>query len=217
MLESKKNLGKKFYQNLGKLFYAMAMADHSVHIKEMEKLNEVVRDYWLEVDDIEDEYGTDAAFQIISVFDWLCEHSAILEDFNVCIRAHPNVSIEEIMSQSLQTMPKNFTISCDSLETDLRRCWCVFYRHTSIGIQALLNGIPAIHLAVDVPLSGDPIEDLKSGKWVAHTPEELRIAIEKIRCLTSEDNSTMLNEAKNFLKGYFTPPTQEKLCDFVNI
>ena len=70
MLESKKNLGKKFYQNLGKLFYAIAMADHSVHMKEMEKLNEVVRDYWLEVDDIEDEYGTDAAFQIISVFDW---------------------------------------------------------------------------------------------------------------------------------------------------
>lgn len=74
MLESKKKLGNELYQSLGKLFYAMAMADHSIHVQEMEKLNEVVRDYWLEVDDIEDEYGSDAAFQIVSVFDWLLEY-----------------------------------------------------------------------------------------------------------------------------------------------
>ena len=53
MLESEKNQVNELYQNLGKLFYAMAMADHSVHMKEMEKLNEVVRDHWLEVDDME--------------------------------------------------------------------------------------------------------------------------------------------------------------------
>ena len=38
MLESEKNQVNELYQNLGKLFYAMAMADHSVHMKEMEKL-----------------------------------------------------------------------------------------------------------------------------------------------------------------------------------
>jgi len=69
MSEYRKDFGTEFYQNLGKLFHAMAMADHSIHMKEMEKLNEVVRDHWLEIDDVEDEYGTDAAFQIISVFD----------------------------------------------------------------------------------------------------------------------------------------------------
>nr|WP_321413428.1 hypothetical protein [uncultured Allomuricauda sp.] len=74
MLQSDKQNVNELYQNLGKLFYAIAMADHSVHMKEMEKLNEVVKDHWLEVDDIEDEYGTDAAFQIISVFDWLLEY-----------------------------------------------------------------------------------------------------------------------------------------------
>ncbi len=80
MLESKKKLGNELYQNLGKLFYAMAMADHSIHVQEVEKLNEVVRDYWLEVDDIEDEYGTDSAFQIVSVFDWLLEYEKDSEE-----------------------------------------------------------------------------------------------------------------------------------------
>ncbi|MDF0709188.1 hypothetical protein [Flagellimonas okinawensis] len=92
MLESKKELGNKLYQNLGKLFYAIAMADHSVHMKEMEKLNEVVKDHWLDVDDIEDAYGTDAAFQIISVFDWLLEYEKdqeeIYEEFEAFYMDH---------------------------------------------------------------------------------------------------------------------------------
>ena len=75
-----KKLGNELYQNLGKLFYSVAMADHSIHVKEMEKLNEVVHDHWLDVDSVEDEYGTDAAFQIETVFDWLLEYGKEADD-----------------------------------------------------------------------------------------------------------------------------------------
>lgn len=64
----------ELYQNLGKVFYAVAMADKSVHIKEIEKLRSFIRKYWLDVDEVEDEYGEDAAFQIETVFDWLLEY-----------------------------------------------------------------------------------------------------------------------------------------------
>ncbi len=74
MLEAKQEIVKEFYQNLGKLFYAVAIADDSVHTKEIERLKEVVRAHWLALDDVEDEYGTDAAFQIETVFDWLLEY-----------------------------------------------------------------------------------------------------------------------------------------------
>lgn len=80
MLDSKKKLGNELYQNLGKLFYAVAMADHSIHVKELDKLNEVVKDYWLDVDDVEDEFGADAAFQIETVFDWLLEYGKDTEE-----------------------------------------------------------------------------------------------------------------------------------------
>ncbi|MEC7770268.1 MAG: hypothetical protein VX798_03745 [Bacteroidota bacterium] len=107
MLESKKKLGNKLYQNLGKLFYAMAMADHSIHMKEMEKLNEVVKDYWLEVDDIEDEYGTDAAFQIVSVFDWLLEYGKdndeIYEEFEAFYMDHKILFTPEIKNLAMST------------------------------------------------------------------------------------------------------------------
>lgn len=107
MLETEKKQVNELYQNLGKLFYAMAMADHSVHMKEMEKLNEVVRDHWLEVDDIEDEYGTDAAFQIISVFDWLLEYGKdseeIYEEFEAFYTDHKTLFTPEIKNLAMST------------------------------------------------------------------------------------------------------------------
>ena len=107
MLESPKNLGTELYQSLGKLFYAMAMADHNVHSKEKEKLNEVVRDYWMEVDDIEDEYGTDAALQIVSVFDWLLEdekyENGIYEEFEAFYMDHKILFTPEIKNLTMST------------------------------------------------------------------------------------------------------------------
>lgn len=65
------NTGISFYQNLGKLFYAIASADKVVRESEYESLHKIVKSEWLKVDDIEDEFGVDAAFQIEIVFEWL--------------------------------------------------------------------------------------------------------------------------------------------------
>lgn len=73
MLNSQK-AGIALYENLGRLFYAVAMVDGVVHVKEVDKLKAFIRKYWLDVDMIEDEYGTDAAFRIETVFDWMVEH-----------------------------------------------------------------------------------------------------------------------------------------------
>ena len=72
-------VGNGFYQNLGKLFYHIAMADRSIHVEEIDKLKTFIRKYWLDVDDIQDEYGKDAAFQIEAVFDRLLEYEADAE------------------------------------------------------------------------------------------------------------------------------------------
>ncbi|MCW5515777.1 hypothetical protein [Muriicola sp. Z0-33] len=63
-----------FYQKIGKLFFAVAMVDGSVRSEEIDRLKQIVRNTWLPHDDILDEYGSDAAFQIEIVFDWLLEN-----------------------------------------------------------------------------------------------------------------------------------------------
>ena len=66
-MKNTKKVGKELYENLGKLFYAIAMADSRVQGKEVSKLRSFIRTYWLEVDELEDEFGPDSAFQIESV------------------------------------------------------------------------------------------------------------------------------------------------------
>ena len=70
-MKTRKKLTLKFYENLGKLFYAIAAADHEVRNAEFEKLKELIKSHWLELDPIEDIFNTDAAYQIEIVFDWL--------------------------------------------------------------------------------------------------------------------------------------------------
>lgn len=69
----------KIYQSLGKLFYAVAAADGNVHEEEYTTLKNIVASRWHLVDDVQDEFGTDAAFQIEIVFEWLQEQDLDVE------------------------------------------------------------------------------------------------------------------------------------------
>ncbi|MFN4763038.1 hypothetical protein ACKGJN_07955 [Gillisia sp. Q332] len=65
---------QKLYQNLGKLFYAVAASDKVVREEEKNALKNIVKEEWLDVDDFKDEYGSDAAYLIEIIFDWLDEN-----------------------------------------------------------------------------------------------------------------------------------------------
>ena len=114
MLNSEK-VGNELYQYLGKLFYAVAIADRTIHLKELEKLKEMVRKHWLDVDDIEDEYGEDAAFQIEVVFDWLLEYEKdghnCFNEFKVFFKEHPShftPEIKDIIMATANAIARSF-------------------------------------------------------------------------------------------------------------
>lgn len=66
-----REMHERFYQNLGRLFYAIAAADGVIKKEEVDALKKVVREEWLNLDQYTDSFGTDAAFQIEIIFDWL--------------------------------------------------------------------------------------------------------------------------------------------------
>lgn len=70
-MKNKKNSNISFYEVLGKLFYAIAAVDGTVELSEVNKLKEIVKKEWLLIEDVEDAFKTDAAYQIEVVFDWL--------------------------------------------------------------------------------------------------------------------------------------------------
>jgi oligoendopeptidase F len=106
MLNSQK-IGNEFYQNLGKLFYAVAMADDNVRPVETKRLRKFVRQKWLEVDNFEDEFDTDAAYQIEIVFDWLeaeeKEAQEYFEEFKEFYKDHPEKFTPELKQLIVDT------------------------------------------------------------------------------------------------------------------
>ena len=66
-----KSLNIRFYQNIAKLFYAIASSDMVIKPIEFDTLKDFVKREWVDVEDTEDDYKTDAAYQIEIVFDWL--------------------------------------------------------------------------------------------------------------------------------------------------
>lgn len=62
-----------FYQQLGKLFYSMALADGKVQQEEITKLKKIVQKEWVLLEDSIDSFQIDTAYQIEIVFYWLIE------------------------------------------------------------------------------------------------------------------------------------------------
>ncbi len=114
MLNSQK-LGIELYENLGKLFYAIASVDGTVHTKEVDHLRSYIRKYWLDIDAIEDEYGSDAAFRIESTFDWHLEYEkdaadcfADFEEFYRANKSKFTSAIKKLIMETSHAMANAF-------------------------------------------------------------------------------------------------------------
>lgn len=65
------NFPIEFYQNLGKLFYAIAASDKMVRPEEYAKLKDIVKKDWMSSNLIEDSFKKNAEASIINTFNWL--------------------------------------------------------------------------------------------------------------------------------------------------
>ena len=63
----------RFFQNLGKLFFAFASVDNNVREEEVKAVQQLVRKYWLDEDIINTISKRDAEDAILITFDWLCK------------------------------------------------------------------------------------------------------------------------------------------------
>lgn len=103
-MNTKKKTPLKFYQNLGKLFYAVAASDKKVRKSEFNKLKDIVETQWLDVDSTKDNYDEDAAYQIEIIFDWLNSQENL--DAQTCYNEFVNYKNEQkhLFSDNINTL-----------------------------------------------------------------------------------------------------------------
>jgi len=71
---------RRFYKELGNLFYAIAAADKKISDKEKKALDDEVRFAWKHYDNTTDRFGTDRAFLIEFEFETMEENSESAEN-----------------------------------------------------------------------------------------------------------------------------------------
>ncbi len=96
-----------FYQQLGKLFYGVALTDKTVRIEEIAKLKEIVKKEWVPIENTFNEFGDDSAYQIEIVFDWLVENDwnigKVIPNFKIFRKEHPSLFTPQVNNLILKT------------------------------------------------------------------------------------------------------------------
>ena len=106
-----KGVSLQFYQNLGKIFYAIAVVDHVVRDEEYTTVIHLVETYWLPEDSVLLSSKSDEKNAIIDTFKWLYEHKE--EDADECYKSfisfkksNPSIFTKNINALILKTVGK---------------------------------------------------------------------------------------------------------------
>ncbi|TGV04339.1 hypothetical protein [Flavivirga rizhaonensis] len=107
-MKTKREITPKFYQNLGKLFYAVAASDKQVRDEEFNKLKALVKKQWLNADIVKDDFNSNAVRQIEYVFEWLHKNEKLnaqmyFDDFINYKNEHPHLFTKNIRKLIMKT------------------------------------------------------------------------------------------------------------------
>lgn len=97
----------KFYQLIGEIMFGAANADKKILPEEIDKVYEITQSTWLDLDYTLDQFGTDTAYQIEIVFDYLLENGQskdkLFDDIRAMKEVHPslfNPQMVEVIMES---------------------------------------------------------------------------------------------------------------------
>ena len=135
------------------------------------------------------------------------------------MRLHPILKKEKvlrILEQKFGRFESNFSISEESLESDLENSSWVCYRGSTVVLEGISNTLRPIYLDIDGVLDlNDPLpQDLKFRR-VASKPEHL-VQIINEDSSKKNFNSLEVSEAKKFVNDYIMRFNPSRLVDYID-
>ena len=133
----------------------------------------------------------------------------------IILRSHPFTPIEMIIKKYNITLDPNFQISeKKNFEEELKRTSLIIYTDTTSSIEAVMCGIPAIHVDFKEPVNSDPLFKVNSFKWSVFGKDELCNVIDYIYTMNDDEYLKRHSDAMDYLKRYFYPVEERYLKKF---
>jgi len=131
-------------------------------------------------------------------------------------RCHPVLPFDVIKTRLGNINKGKYEVSSDSsLLDDFKKCGQVFYTVTTVCIEALMTGLPVVHIDLKEPINGDPLFECNFLRWIVKKPEDLHRILDEIKNLNDEQFLSQQKEARNYLKSYFKEVNEENLNVFL--
>ena len=130
-------------------------------------------------------------------------------------RTHPVLPFKSFKSKisALKNLPENITISQVTIEEDISRSSWVLYRGSTAIVQAVVAGVRSIYLALPEEMTIDPLYEIKNGRKIVYSPEELQ----KLLSSQCEEGIAKVeyDEIKEYCNTFFIPFDQSALATFI--
>ena len=136
--------------------------------------------------------------------------------YRIALRSHPFTPIETLIEKYNLSLNNNFKISeTPTLEQDLKDVSALIYVDSTSCMEALMRGVPVIHVDFKESLNRDPLFKLNSLKWTVSDERKLHGIIDHIYNMDEEEYLREYKHARAYLKSYFYPIKEKYLEKFV--
>lgn len=141
---------------------------------------------------------------------------AAAERWEIAIRPHPTISLPEA-SLRLPGESVGFPhrVSKGSLADDLAWADAVLYASSTVGLEAVGAGVPAVFMDLGDILSTDPMDGWSDFKWIVREPADLKTVLDDIAQLSDEHYERRQQAGCDYARAYLHPVTDAGLEAFL--
>jgi hypothetical protein len=159
---------------------------------------------------------TISKYESIKLIDFIHESLSGDKKYNVILRSHPATPFSVIEKDLGFKLSDNFQVSTnDSMLDDFERSDIVLYTGTTVCAEALMMGLPAIHIDLGGLLNVDPLFECNYLKWCIKNKEDLITTINDIYNMVDSEFKKQQELARKYVENYFLPVTDELMEEFI--
>lgn len=131
------------------------------------------------------------------------------------IRPHPTIRLGDALALLPDEQTQlQFTVSRGSVAEDLAWADVVLYASSTIGLETVSAGVPAMYVDLGDILDTDPMGGWTEFKWTVRQPEDLSAVLAEIEGLTDAQYQTRQQYGIAYAQSYIYPVTEQHLRAF---
>jgi surface carbohydrate biosynthesis protein (TIGR04326 family) len=135
--------------------------------------------------------------------------------YEVRVRPHPVIPFEPALKAASLSSTSFFHVSSGTLQEDLRWANVVLYASSTVGLEAISLGVPAINLDLGNFLDEDPMLGWSEFRWPAIEPCELVKTIKHIETIPEDEFRALQQKGQEYATAYLKPVTEKGLRSFL--